>query len=143
MSYCTNCGKEINSPFCPYCGTKAEVEVVSNTPNSTTNAYDMFGFINQMNELVKSASNMENEGRAYLNEDEMQIVKNLTDFSAEMQKQNDELSIQLKEEKEKMRQARRAIASGHCPECGAKIGKHDDFCSECGADCLMEAYSDL
>ena len=27
MSFCKNCGKEIDSPFCPYCGTKVDEEV--------------------------------------------------------------------------------------------------------------------
>ena len=32
------------------------------------------------------------------------------------------------------------IIAGHCPECGAKIGKYDTHCKKCGADCLIEAY---
>ena len=142
MPYCRNCGKEINSPFCPYCGTKAEEVETYTNQNSNTN-FDMFGMLNQMNELIKSATVAENEGRNYLNGNEMQIIKNLTDYSTQIINQSDKMSIQFKEEQAKKREARRAIASGHCPECGAKIGKHDDFCPKCGADCLMEAYSDI
>lgn len=142
MPFCENCGKEINTPFCPYCGTKSGI-IAENKQTSVGDSMNLFGMISQMNELAKSAQKMENEGRAYLNENEMDLVKNLTDFAENMINQNDELSLKVKEDRQRTCAARKAIASGHCPECGARIGKSDDFCPECGADCLMEAYEDL
>ena len=144
MSFCKNCGKEIDSSFCPYCGTKVDEEVKQVENNFQNNLINnMFNMINQFNELAKAGEKMQEEGRQFMTDDEMDIVKNLYQNSANIMKQNEESDKQIKEYKLKLREARRAIASGHCPECGAKINKNDDFCPNCGADCLMEAYSDL
>lgn len=161
MAKCKNCGAEVTSKFCMYCGTKNDsikedkinldegsVSLKDTSHNSDPTSFtgmigNLFTFLNKSNELVKASEKMKGEGREYFNDDEMLLVKDMFSQTYEISKHNDETSLAIKEERQKMRNARRAIASGHCPECGANIKKSTEYCPKCGADCLIETYSDL
>lgn len=153
MSKCENCGAEIVSKFCPYCGTKTNFEEekkVEKSNSKTTvktssqdDVMDVFGMSSKFNDLLRMTSTMEEEGRTFLNDDEMSILNDIKSYSLNLSARSDELSAQIKSEKQRLRNARRAIASGHCPECNAVIKKNTEYCPKCGADCLIESYGDL
>ncbi len=161
MAKCKNCGAEVKGKFCAYCGTEINYEetkkttkienVAKNKTNSentnlsgfTKTAMGAFDWLGKMNDLLKMTSNMKDENRQYFNDEEMQVLNSMNSISLNILKQNDEMGAEIKNEKQRQRNARRAIASGHCPECGNDIKKSTEHCPKCGADCLMEAYSDL
>lgn len=147
MATCKNCGAKVDSKFCPYCGTKNE-EVVQNNiidtntqnSNSSLNLDIYTKSLSGLFDVLKIDNQMKKEGRETLTNEELATFENVMQNSLDLVKLNEQSNLEFKEYKKKVREARRAIASGHCPECGANIKKNDDYCPKCGADCLMEAY---
>ncbi len=147
MATCKNCGAKVDSKFCPYCGTKNE-EVVQNNiidtntqnSNSSLNLDIYTKSLSGLFDVLKIDNQMKKEGRETLTNEELAAFENVMQNSLDIVKLNEQSNLEFKEYKKKVREARRAIASGHCPECGANIKKNDDYCPKCGADCLMEAY---
>ncbi len=147
MATCKNCGAKVDSKFCPYCGTKNE-EVVQNNiidtntqnSNSSLNLDIYTKSLSGLFDVLKIDNQMKKEGRETLTNEELATFENVMQNSLDIVKLNEQSNLEFKEYKKKVREARRAIASGHCPECGANIKKNDDYCPKCGADCLMEAY---
>lgn len=147
MPTCKNCGAKVDSKFCPYCGTKNE-EVVQNNiidtntqnSNSSLNLDIYTKSLSGLFDVLKIDNQMKKEGRETLTNEELAAFENVMQNSLDIVKLNEQSNLEFKEYKKKVREARRAIASGHCPECGANIKKNDDYCPKCGADCLMEAY---
>lgn len=147
MSTCKNCGAKVDSKFCPYCGTKNEeasqdniVNAFNNVENISTNLKLHAKNLNNMFDIVKFANQIKKENTGILNDEELSALSNILQDNLEVVKLSEQSDLEFKEYKKKIRDARRAIASGHCPECGANIKKNDDYCPKCGADCLMEAY---
>ena len=147
MSTCKNCGAKVDSKFCPYCGTKDEeasqdniVNTLNDVENISTNLKLHAKNLNNMFDIVKFANQIKKENTGILNDEELSALSNILQDNLEVVKLSEQSDLEFKEYKKKIREARRAIASGHCPECGANIKKNDDYCPKCGADCLMEAY---
>lgn len=147
MSTCKNCGAKVDSKFCPYCGTKNEeasqdniVNTLNDVENISTNLKLHAKNLNNMFDIVKFANQIKKENTGILNDEELSALSNILQDNLEVVKLSEQSDLEFKEYKKKIRDARRAIASGHCPECGANIKKNDDYCPKCGADCLMEAY---
>ncbi len=147
MSTCKNCGAKVDSKFCPYCGTKNEeasqdniVNAFNDVENISTNLKLHAKNLNNMFDIVKFANQIKKENTGILNDEELSALSNILQDNLEVVKLSEQSDLEFKEYKKKIRDARRAIASGHCPECGANIKKNDDYCPKCGADCLMEAY---
>lgn len=148
MAYCTNCGTKINSKFCPNCGTKNEKfdststkqnnKTVNNSSSLNKSYSELFS---PLFDMVKNITKAQNENRDMTLE-EMDSIKGVLNLADELDARNKAFDEQLKEQKSKNRTARRAIANGKCPECGAKITKHTDFCPKCGANCLKESYEE-
>lgn len=147
MAICKNCGAKIESKFCPYCGTKNEelstndmMDTSKQKPNTSSKIGVFANSFNSMFDILKITNQMKKEGRETYTDDELKAFEGVLQSTVDMMELNEQTDLELKEYKKKVREARRAIASGHCPECGANIKKNDDYCPKCGADCLMEAY---
>ncbi len=148
MAICKNCGAKVESKFCPYCGTKNEElstnNIIDTTNKQNSNTISKIGAItnnfNSMFDILKITNQMKKEGRETYTDDELKAFEGVLQSSVDLMKLGEQSDLEFKEYKKKVREARRAIASGHCPECGADIKKNDDYCPKCGADCLMEAY---
>lgn len=147
MAICKNCGAKIESKFCPYCGTKNEelstndmMDTSKQKPNTSSKIGVFANSFNSMFDILKITNQMKKEGRETYTDDELKAFEGVLQSSVDLMKYGEQSDLEFKEYKKKFREARRAIASGHCPECGADINKNDDYCPKCGADCLMEAY---
>lgn len=147
MAICKNCGAKVESKFCPYCGTKNEelstndmMDTSKQKPNTSSKIGVFANSFNSMFDILKITNQMKKEGRETYTDDELKAFEGVLQSTVDMMELNEQTDLELKEYKKKVREARRAIASGHCPECGANIKKNDDYCPKCGADCLMEAY---
>ena len=138
MAYCTNCGTKINSQYCPNCGTKnekfdgtsAQKHNQSNSSNNPLNK-SYSELFSPLFDMVKTITKAKNENRDVTLE-EIDSFKEFFNLPDELEARNKALDEQIMAQKSKKRAARRAIANGKCPECGAKITKHTDFCPKCG-----------
>ena len=147
MAYCTNCGAKIDTQFCPNCGTKNEKYSRSSSKKNQSIKSDspldmtFSEMYSPLFDAIKLGIKIDNDKRN-ITEKDFQSVSNLLHHTDKIIAQNKAEQEEMAKQKEKRRQARRAIANGKCPECGAKIGKNTDYCPKCGAECLKEYYED-
>ena len=146
MPYCTNCGTKIDTQFCPNCGTKNEKfdggsskkhqSIKTDNPNMTFS--EMYS---PLFDAIKLGIKIDND-KGNITEKDFQSISNLLYHTDKVIAQNKAEQEEFAQQKAKRREARRAIANGKCPECGANIGKNTDYCPKCGAECLKEYYED-
>lgn len=92
-------------------------------------------------DAIKLGIKIDND-KGNITEKDFQSISNLLYHTDKVIAQNKAEQEEFAQQKAKRREARRAIANGKCPECGANIGKNTDYCPKCGAECLKEYYED-